>query len=521
MAEKTLNTRIQLKYDTYENWKTNNPVLKAGEVAIATVPSNQDGVQNAPSILLKVGDGTTAYNSLKFVSGMAADVYSWAKASTKPSYSASEISGLSSYISGEIQDTDTQYQIVKVDNYTYKLQSKTLSGNWADVTDGTISIPQVTVDSSLSATSTNPVQNQVIYSALSGKASTSTATETADGLMSSTDYEKLQGIEEGAQANTVTGVKGNSETAYRTGNINITAENIGLGNVTNESKVTMFTDAALTGTPTAPTAVSGTDSTQIATTAFVQSEINSKLAAADAMIFKGTLGASADSPTITALPATHSTGWTYKVVTAGTYAGQTCEIGDMVVCLADGTAANDAHWTVIQSNIDGAVTGPASAVDAHVATFDGATGKIIKDSGFTIGKSVPSDAVFTDTTYSEATTEKAGLMSSTDKTQLGKVTDEKISNWDTAYTNSHTHSNKNTLDGITSEKVSNWDGAATNSHIHGNKTILDSITQEKVNAWDAKMNSVTLASIATSGNVNDLVQTIGDTLIFDCGDSNI
>lgn len=44
---------------------------------------------------------------------------------------------------------------------------------------------------------------------------------------------KLEGIESGAQKNTVTGVKGNSETAYRTGNINITKENIGLSNVDN------------------------------------------------------------------------------------------------------------------------------------------------------------------------------------------------------------------------------------------------------------------------------------------------
>ena len=53
----------------------------------------------------------------------------------------------------------------------------------------------------------------------------------------------------------------------------VTATHVGLGNVTNESKATMFTDAALTGTPTAPTAATSTDSTQIATTAFVQDRI--------------------------------------------------------------------------------------------------------------------------------------------------------------------------------------------------------------------------------------------------------
>ena len=52
-----------------------------------------------------------------------------------------------------------------------------------------------------------------------------------------------------------------------------TATTVGLGNVTNESKATMFTDAALTGTPTAPTATGTTNTTQIATTEFVQSQV--------------------------------------------------------------------------------------------------------------------------------------------------------------------------------------------------------------------------------------------------------
>ena len=46
---------------------------------------------------------------------------------------------------------------------------------------------------------------------------------------------KLSGIEDGAQKNTITGVKGDSEITYRTGNVNITKSNIGLGNVDNTS----------------------------------------------------------------------------------------------------------------------------------------------------------------------------------------------------------------------------------------------------------------------------------------------
>lgn len=45
---------------------------------------------------------------------------------------------------------------------------------------------------------------------------------------------KLSGIENNAQKNTVIGVKGEAETNYRVGNVNITKENIGLENVANE-----------------------------------------------------------------------------------------------------------------------------------------------------------------------------------------------------------------------------------------------------------------------------------------------
>lgn len=55
----------------------------------------------------------------------------------------------------------------------------------------------------------------------------SAATTSAAGLMSAADKTKLNGIATGAQVNSVTGVKGNSESSYRTGNVNLTAANVG------------------------------------------------------------------------------------------------------------------------------------------------------------------------------------------------------------------------------------------------------------------------------------------------------
>ena len=157
---KNLNTRIALKYDSYENWTHHNPILLKGEIAIAELPvsENKPGVgepnaagstpaiQNAPNILIKVGDGTNHYNDLKFVSALAADVYSWAKAATKPTYSASEITGLKDYIGQQIQDTNTQYRIVAVDGaaYSYKLQKKDIGdADYTDVDGSVISLTNV------------------------------------------------------------------------------------------------------------------------------------------------------------------------------------------------------------------------------------------------------------------------------------------------------------------------------------------------------------------------------------------
>ena len=53
-----------------------------------------------------------------------------------------------------------------------------------------------------------------------------------------------------------------------------------------------------------------------------------------AMVFKGTIGTGG---TVTQLPANHAIGDTYRVITAGTYAGQHCEIGDMIICITAGT----------------------------------------------------------------------------------------------------------------------------------------------------------------------------------------
>lgn len=76
------------------------------------------------------------------------------------------------------------------------------------------------------------------------------ASQSAAGVMSADDKKKLDGIASGAQVNTVTGVKGNAESSYRTGNINITPANIG-------AKATQSAVSDPTASGTSTTFISG------------------------------------------------------------------------------------------------------------------------------------------------------------------------------------------------------------------------------------------------------------------------
>lgn len=92
MATTTLSTRITLKYDTLANWNASEFLLKKGEVAICSLATGETTEQSTPpAVLLKVGDGAHKFSELPWASGLAADVYGWAKAASKPSYTFTEV----------------------------------------------------------------------------------------------------------------------------------------------------------------------------------------------------------------------------------------------------------------------------------------------------------------------------------------------------------------------------------------------------------------------------------------------
>lgn len=175
------------------------------------------------------------------------------------------------------------------------------------------------------------------------------------------------------------------------------------------SSVSVGSNGALTGDTTEADTEITAASTGIPTSAAVKAYADNIISANDAMVFKGTLGTGGS---VTSLPTNkYKVGWTYKVATADTYAGQKCEVGDMIIAIKNGpstgTTVVEEDWSVIQTNIDGAVTHTTNMTTGQVVVADGAGG--VKTTGFTIATSVPADAVFTDTTYDEVTASKPGL----------------------------------------------------------------------------------------------------------------
>lgn len=155
---------------------------------------------------------------------------------------------------------------------------------------------------------------------------------------------------------------------------------IQLQNVTNDAQLKA---SQLDTDPT----MAANSNARVASQAAAKAYADALIAAANATVYKGVI----DCSTNPNYPAADA-GWMYVISVAGKIGGAsgvTVEPGDMALCIADATPAGNqatvgAVWDVIQVNVAGAVIGPASSTDGHVATYDQATGKVIKDSGVAI-----------------------------------------------------------------------------------------------------------------------------------------
>lgn len=182
------------------------------------------------------------------------------------------------------------------------LASVAKSGSYNDLTDKPTIPASSTVDSELSSTSTNPVQNKVINAALNSKADSSVlsaylplAGGACTGSVSAPNFQTGTGATNYFQCRKFRG-EGDANTYYHAvdfgysghdsvdfyeydANWNFyqctTGTKAGAVLVGNINSNGWNGGARLTGAPTAPTAATGTSTTQIATTAFVQNSLGS------------------------------------------------------------------------------------------------------------------------------------------------------------------------------------------------------------------------------------------------------
>lgn len=109
--------------------------------------------------------------------------------------------------------------------------------------------------------------------------------------------------------------------------------------------------------------------------------IHTRLEIVDALArrtsWRGSVNAEGD------IPNTYEAGDRWVVTTPGVYKGQALEAGEIIVAVTSrqGSGNQNSDFTFAQYNLNGAVTGPASAADGNIVCFDQTTGKVVKDSG--------------------------------------------------------------------------------------------------------------------------------------------
>ena len=147
----------------------------------------------------------------------------------------------------------------------------------------------------------------------------------------------------------------NSHTTNKSNPHGVTKSQIGLSNVDNtsdkEKPISTATQDAL------DTKASKSELDNVKRTYATKNEIS---ALTSALVYKGTVDAKYALPTKNV-----KIGDVYVVAAAGAFAGQTCEPGDMIIAQtasdAEGTPAPT--WTVVQTNINGAVTSTNTLTD--------------------------------------------------------------------------------------------------------------------------------------------------------------
>lgn len=582
MAEKVLNTRFQLKYDTLANWTKNNPILKAGEVGIATIPTgaSSSGL-TPPAVGIKVGDGTTAFNSLNWIQAIAGDVPSWAKESNHATVSqlindaidaipaAASGAGTKEFTSAKLIKSITQDEGGKITGVTYEdIAISSVVG----LTDRLSGIDtevgkklNADVASAAASTSNKLIDTNAAQDMADTAESNATSAASADAT-SKVSAAKTALLGTGGTEGTHT-IKGAYDAAAA---VDTKISNLDVADTGAADKFVYEvdqTDGKIAVTRKSLTEIVGVDGTynsstnKLATVSTVTNAVESLdnelrpliTNMAGAMRFRGTVAA---APTVsTAVPGDSLGAWRAgDVVLFGTaeyvvaslnassqpiwqllgdegayqtklnFTGTPSSSNKVVTNDTLTTTVSDAKSALLGTATEG--TDTIGTVKAAAAAAQGAanTAKDAADAAQADATSALNKIDALDFTDSQATGSGAFVTSVTQTDGKIAVTKKALETADVtgvlAFEGTYNAStNKIATQSTVTNAVDGLSGSVSATAVANNKvSVLTSVTQ--TNGKLTAKTEETLEAIAKTGNVNDLIQTSGDVLVLYSGNAS-
>lgn len=179
------------------------------------------------------------------------------------------------------------------------------------------------------------------------------ATATLAGLMSATDKVKLGGIQAGA--NNYVHPTDNPGTHPFATTITSGLQVLSQIIVNNTGHVTSISGRNLTAADIASVMInnstnSGTNTTWSSSKIYAELQDAISQAQSGALIYQGSYNPVTNTPNITT-NTNVKVGWTYVIDTAGTFAGQDVEVGDMIISRVDNPGSTPANWQIVNKNI--------------------------------------------------------------------------------------------------------------------------------------------------------------------------
>lgn len=491
-ASKNLNVRIQNKFDTYANWVQNDPILLKGEIALTVIPASSNSGLQEPTLVAKIGTtGDKKWSQEQWLSGTSADIIASLKG-PNPTLPATSITGLEDFISGQIQDTDTQYQVVAVGTNGFKLQSRSKSGGaWTDV-GSPITITYTLVEGTANGTVKFNGTDIKVHGLGSAAYTDSTAYDSA-GAADAVKTAVIGTTGDAATANTIYGAKKYTDDKNTTLKTSL------------ENKISTDISAAKTeligtGDATSTTIKGAVDEAN----AYTDEQITAKISSA----YKAAGSSAFDSlPT----PAAGIEGNVYNVTDSFTAddkfvegeVGKSYPAGTNVVVIKVGSVYK---YDVLAGVTD--LSNYATKTEL-IGTGAGVTSTTIKGA-VTEAKTYADGLNTAMDTRVDALEAAVGSGGSVDSKITAAI--QKLDKADTA------------VAGQVVSAVSETDGIITVSRRALVEDDIPELDQSKIIGLEQsladKVDDASLATIAKTGNVNDLVQTSNDYIVFNCGTSN-